>query len=163
MKPHNSAVFLIAMFMMLGCGGESSRQLAAAAEQSGAHKVEQMRSKSQKPAQNREQIRFTRSQLRSLEVTASAYTSTVGETDKTPSLAAWGDTLKPGMKAIAVSRDLIKMGLTHRTKVLIDGFEGEYLVLDKMNKRWTRKIDIYMGLDRTKAKNWGKRKVNIHW
>lgn len=99
----------------------------------------------------------------SLEVEATAYTSTPGETDSTPSLAAWGDTLKPGMKAIAVSRDLIAAGLKHRTKVRISGFEGEYLVLDKMNKRWEKKIDIYMGKDREKALQWGKRKVTIYW
>ncbi|WP_261841971.1 3D domain-containing protein [Aliamphritea ceti] len=99
----------------------------------------------------------------SLEVEATAYTSTPGETDSTPSLAAWGDTLKPGMKAIAVSRDLIAAGLTHNTKVRIEGFEGEYLVLDKMNKRWEKKIDIYMGKDRKKALQWGKRKVMIFW
>ncbi len=99
----------------------------------------------------------------SMEVTASAYTSSVGETDDTPSLAAWGDTLKPGMKAIAVSRDLIAAGLTHNTIVRIEGFEGEYRVLDKMNRRWEKKIDIYMGNDRKKALQWGKQKVMIYW
>ena len=90
----------------------------------------------------------------SLKVTASAYTSSVGETDSTPNLAAWGDTLKPGMKSIAVSRDLIDMGLTHNQEVRIEGFEGTYLVLDKMNKRWKKKIDIYMGNDVEKARQW---------
>ena len=99
----------------------------------------------------------------SLEVTATAYTSNPTETDSTPSLAAWGDTLKPGMKAIAVSRDLIKMGLSHGVEVSIDGLNGKYIVLDKMNKKWKRKIDIYMGLDIKKAKKWGKKKVVIHW
>ena len=99
----------------------------------------------------------------SLEVTATAYTSKARETDSTPSLTAWGDTLKPGMKAISVSRDLIKMGLSHETKVSIDGLDGTYIVLDKMNKKWTKKIDIYMGEDVNKAKEWGKRKVTIHW
>ncbi|WP_243431941.1 3D domain-containing protein [Aliamphritea spongicola] len=99
----------------------------------------------------------------SMEVTATAYTSTPGETDSTPSLAAWGDTLKPGMKSIAVSRDLIAAGLTHNTKVRIEGLEGEYRVLDKMNQRWVKKIDIYMGEDRNKALQWGKRKVTIYW
>ena len=99
----------------------------------------------------------------SLEVTSSAYTSSPGETDSTPSLAAWGDTLKPGMKSIAVSRDLIKMGLGHNATVTIDGLSGKYVVLDKMNKRWTKKIDIYMGLDKKAAKEWGKKKVVIHW
>ncbi len=99
----------------------------------------------------------------SLTVTASAYTSTVGETDSTPNLAAWGDTLKPGMKSIAVSRDLIKLGLTHQQEVRIEGFDGKYTVLDKMNKRWTNKIDIYMGENVEKANQWGKQEVVIYW
>lgn len=99
----------------------------------------------------------------SMEVTASAFTSTPSETDDTPTLAAWGDTLRPGMKAIAVSRDLIKMGLGHNQSVKISGLEGEYLVLDKMNKRWQKKIDIYMGINKEKAKKWGKKKVTIYW
>jgi len=99
----------------------------------------------------------------SLKVTASAYTSSVGETDSTPNLAAWGDTLKPGMKSIAVSRDLIDMGLTHNQDVRIEGFEGTYRVLDKMNKRWKKKIDIYMGNDVKKARQWGKQEVVIYW
>lgn len=99
----------------------------------------------------------------SLVVTATAYTSNLGETDSNPSIAAWGDTLKPGMRAIAVSRDLIKMGLSHKKEVRIDGLKGTYIVLDKMNKRWKRKIDIYMGVDVEKAKEWGKRKVKVYW
>ncbi|PKG39792.1 3D domain-containing protein [Psychromonas sp. Urea-02u-13] len=99
----------------------------------------------------------------SLKVTASAYTSSVGETDSTPNLAAWGDILKPGMKSIAVSRDLLDMGLTHNQEVRIEGFEGTYRVLDKMNKRWEKKIDIYMGNDVKKARKWGKQDVVIYW
>lgn len=99
----------------------------------------------------------------SIDVIATAYTSSPGETDDTPSLAAWGDTLEPGVKAIAVSRDLIDAGLKYKTKVRISGLEGKYLVLDKMNKRWERKIDIYMGNDKEKAKAWGTKKVTIYW
>tara|TARA_R110001583_G_scaffold2536_6_gene18269 strand:+ start:2282 stop:2665 length:384 start_codon:yes stop_codon:yes gene_type:complete len=99
----------------------------------------------------------------SLKVTASAYTSSAGETDLTPNLAAWGDTLKPGIKSIAVSRDLIGMGLTHNQEVRIKGFDGTYRVLDKMNKRWKKKIDIYMGNDVKKARQWGKQEVVIYW
>ncbi|WP_156891789.1 3D domain-containing protein [Maridesulfovibrio zosterae] len=97
----------------------------------------------------------------SIKVHATAYTSQVGQTSAHPFLGAWGDELKPGMKAIAVSRDLIEKGLTHDTKVKIEGLSGEYLVKDKMNKRWTDKIDIYMGLDTAAAKDWGKREVTI--
>lgn len=99
----------------------------------------------------------------SLKVTATAYTSSVIETDSTPNLTAWGDKLKPGMKAIAVSRDLIKLGLRHKAKVTIEGLEGVYIVRDKMHRKWKKKIDIYMGNNRKRAINWGKRKVIIHW
>jgi len=99
-----------------------------------------------------------------LRVTATAYTSHVGQTDSTPNIAAWGDRLHPGMKSIAVSRDLLKKyGLKHKQKVHIKGLEGEYVVLDKMNKRWRKKIDIYMGRNKHKAFQWGRRKVEILW
>ncbi len=98
-----------------------------------------------------------------LEVTARAYNSIKNQTDAEPYLTAWGDTLKPGMKVIAVSRDLIEMGLNRGTKVTIQGLDGEYTVLDKMHKRWRHKIDIYMGNDIAAARKWGKRKVIIRW
>ncbi|GKT29481.1 3D domain-containing protein, partial [Aduncisulcus paluster] len=96
-----------------------------------------------------------------MKVASTAYTSHVSQTSATPFIGAWGDDLKPGMKAIAVSRDLIPKGLTRNAKVKIEGLSGEYLVKDKMNKRWTNKIDIYMGLDNQAAKDWGKREVTI--
>jgi 3D (Asp-Asp-Asp) domain-containing protein len=99
-----------------------------------------------------------------LKVTATAYNSLPAQTDSTPDIAAWGDRLRPGMKAIAVSRDLLNQyGLSRGDKVRIKGLEGEYVVLDKMNKRWRKKIDIYMGKDRRAAKHWGRRNVTIEW
>ena len=99
-----------------------------------------------------------------LEVTATAYNSLAAQTHKDhAAITAWGDTLKPGMKSIAVSRDLIKKGLDHNTEVKIKGLGGTYKVLDKMNKRWEKKIDIYFGLDRDKALEWGKKQVEITW
>ena len=101
---------------------------------------------------------------RILRVTATAYTSHVGQTDSTPNIAAWGDRLRPGMKAIAVSRDLLhKYGMKRGTRVKISGLKGTYRVLDKMNKRWRKKIDIYMGKNIRAARNWGRRKVHITW
>ncbi|MFO8098672.1 MAG: hypothetical protein R6T83_03505 [Salinibacter sp.] len=95
-------------------------------------------------------------------VTATAYNSTEIQTKKGHiGLAAWGDVLEPGEKAVAVSRDLIKKGLTHNKILEIEGLKGEYVVKDKMNKRWTKRIDIYMGLDREAALEWGKKKVKI--
>jgi len=101
---------------------------------------------------------------RQLRVTATAYTSHYGQTDKTPFLAAWNNRIRPGMKIIAVSRDLIKKyGLTNGVKVKIKGLPGYYTVRDKMNKRFKRKIDIYMGVNKRKALKWGKRKIVLMW
>lgn len=100
---------------------------------------------------------------REMSVTATAYNSLSEQTRGDPALAAWGDRLEPGMKAIAVSRDLIPLGLTHRVPVRIEGLSGEYLVLDKLHRRWRERIDIYMGSDREAAIRWGKRTVEISW
>ena len=102
-------------------------------------------------------------EMRSMEVTATAYNSVRSQTANDPALTAWGDTLAPGMKAIAISRDLLDSGLYHRLAVTIDGLEGEYLVLDKMHRRWTKKIDIYMGTDVQAARTWGRQQVTIRW
>lgn len=102
---------------------------------------------------------------KTLEVTATAYNSLPEQTrpGSSGTITAWGDTLKPGMKCIAVSRDLIDSGLVHNKEVKIEGLDGTYLVKDKMNKRWTQKIDIYMGQNPDVAKEWGKKKVTISW
>jgi len=102
-------------------------------------------------------------ELRTRRVTATAYNSLPGQTDSRPNEAAWGDTLEPGMKAIAVSSDLLAMGLTRNTHVKIKGLPGTYRVLDRMPSRWSNKIDIYMGKDRRKALEWGRRTVEISW
>lgn len=97
-------------------------------------------------------------------VTATAYNSFPGQTSyEHPEITAWGDSIKPGVKWIAVSRDLLRQGLRHNTLVKIDTFEGIYIVKDKMHPRWRNRIDIYMGLDRVKAKEWGRRKVQIQY
>jgi len=98
-----------------------------------------------------------------MHVTATAYTSSKRETQGDPTIAAWGTKLKPGMKVIAVSRDLLKKGMRNGTRVKIDGLSGTYIVRDKMAARWRNKIDIYMGNSRSKAMQWGRRKVVIRW
>ena len=99
----------------------------------------------------------------SLVVMATAYNSVPEQTNAQPNLAAWGDSLEPGMRVIAVSRDLIALGLDHGTRVSIEGLPGEYRVLDKMNRRWEKRIDIYMGNDVQAAHAWGVRQVRISW
>jgi len=101
---------------------------------------------------------------RKLRVTATAYTSHGAQTDSTPFLAAWNNRLRPGMKAIAVSRDMLtRYGLRNGSKVRIAGLSGYYTVRDKMNKRYKKRIDIYMGMDRRRALRWGRRSVIIYY
>ena len=98
-----------------------------------------------------------------IRVTATAYCSRVEETDDTPFLAAWKNRLDPKVKSIAVSRDLFEVGLTNGKRIHIDGLEGEYIVRDVMNKRWTNRIDVYMGVNKKSALKFGKQKVMIRW
>ena len=97
-------------------------------------------------------------------VTASAYNATEAQTKKgNIGLTAWGHQLQLGDRVIAVSRDLIAEGVGNGARVRIEGLDGVWIVRDKMNKRWTRKIDIFMGDDVRAAREWGVREVTIRW
>ncbi len=99
-----------------------------------------------------------------IRVTATAYTSHYSQTDSTPFLAAWSNRIRPGMKIIAVSPDMIrKYGITNGVRVKIAGLPGIYTVRDKMNKKWRHRIDIYMGTNRGKALRWGRRSVVMYY
>jgi len=96
---------------------------------------------------------------RKLSIVATAYISHRRQTDNTPFIAAWNNKIRPGMKIVAVSRDLIKKhGLKNGVKVKIKGLKGHYIVKDKMNKRFRKRIDIYMGLNKKKSTKMGKKK-----
>jgi len=101
--------------------------------------------------------------VRSVVVDATAYNSTPEQTGGDPSLSASGHRLEPGMRAIAVSPDLAKLGLVHGRRVRIDGLHGEWVVRDRMPSRWKRRIDVYMGEDVEAALEFGRRRVRIHW
>jgi len=100
---------------------------------------------------------------RSMVVTVSAYNSVPSQTNDRPNLAAWGDRLEPGMKVVAVSRDLLAEGLSRGTLMRIEGLEGEYVVLDKTASRLVRRVDVYMGTDVEAAKQFGVRQLRIFW
>ena len=99
----------------------------------------------------------------SMEVTLTAYNSTRAQTDGNPHRAAWNNRLRPGMKAVAVSRDLLDLGLDNRTEIWIEGLDGPYRVMDKMNRRYTRRIDVYFGKDVAAAREFGERTARIYW
>jgi len=102
-------------------------------------------------------------QKKAMTVIATAYNSLAYQTSSNPNITAFGDRLKPGLQYIAVSRDLLDSGLVHNTKVKIEGFDSLFTVKDKMNRRYRKRIDIYMGNDVKKAKKWGKKKVHIQY
>lgn len=132
-----------------------------------ALKRKKRREKRERIANSRYRIKYkvdNRKYRHRKRVIATAYTSHIGQTDDTPFMAAWNNRIAPGMKIIAVSNDLIwKYGLTNGKRVKISGLEGTYIVRDKMNKRLKNHIDIYMGTNRKKALEWGRRSVYIYW
>lgn len=97
---------------------------------------------------------------RTLKVTATAFNSTVAQTDDRPYETACGDELTPKSRIIAVSRDLKSQGLDCGTKVRIAGL-GSFTVADVTAKRHTQLIDIYMGDDIKRARKWGRQQVEI--
>ncbi len=83
------------------------------------------------------------------QVTATIYHAVEGQTDSTPFVTASGKHINPnnpaGHKWIAVSRDLEPLGFVFGCKVMITGagqMNGVYTVQDRMNKRWTMRIDF---------------------
>lgn len=83
------------------------------------------------------------------QVTATIYHAVEGQTDSTPFVTASGKHINPDNPAehrwIAVSRDLEPLGFVFGCKVMVTGadqMDGVYTVQDRMNKRWTMRIDF---------------------
>jgi 3D (Asp-Asp-Asp) domain-containing protein len=96
-------------------------------------------------------------------VEATAYNSVAGQTEGDPEIGAWGDRLDPGVNSVAVSNDLVELGMKRGSRVRIEGLPGVFVVLDRMPPQWQRRIDIHMGESVGAAKEWGRRKVRIYW
>lgn len=107
--------------------------------------------------------KIPREQQQTLSVTATAFNSLSKQGQGDPNVGAWGDRITLGMNAIAVSADLLSIGLNRGTRVRIEGLSDEYVVLDRMPAKWKKRIDIYMGNDVKAARTWGRREVNIYW
>gem|GEM_PF-5279728 len=101
--------------------------------------------------------------MRCFTVKASAYNSVPWQTrpGSSGSITAWGDVLVDSIPSIAISRDLLDSGLTHGTLVYVKGYENPFVVNDKMNKRHRKRIDLHMGKNVRKAREFGVRKVEI--
>lgn len=99
---------------------------------------------------------------KAIRVKALAYTGCSVKAKRAPR-GAWGDPLTPDIKAVAVSPDLLKLGLDRGDTINIEGLPGDYKVLDVMHSRHDRTIDIYYGDDQCGARQWGKRTLTITW
>jgi 3D (Asp-Asp-Asp) domain-containing protein len=82
-------------------------------------------------------------------VTATIYHAVPEQTDDTPDITATGfkiDMNNPEChRIIAVSRDLEKLGFVMNAEVLVENageMNGVWTIRDRMNKRWTEKIDF---------------------
>jgi 3D (Asp-Asp-Asp) domain-containing protein len=108
----------------------------------------------------------SKSARKTLRVKALAYTGCSAKKSKRAPRSirgAWGDPLTPDVKAVAVSPDLLEMGLDHGDTIRIEGLPGEYKVLDVMHGRHAKAIDIYYGDDQCGAMEWGSRSLTITW
>ena len=64
---------------------------------------------------------------------------------------------------IAVSRDLERLGFVFDAKVIVSGagyLDGEWTVQDRMNKRWTKRIDFLVNKKRKYGK-WDRVKLTL--
>ncbi len=98
--------------------------------------------------------------VRTVPVTITAYTSTVWQCDETPYLTASMHGVRNGV--LAVSRDLIdEMGLYFGKRVFIPG-HGIFEVRDLMNRRWTKRVDIWHE-DIEVARHFGRQSGTLMW
>ena len=99
-------------------------------------------------------------ELQTVQVTITAYSSTVDQCDSTPYIAASNKPVRVG--TLALSRDLLKeFGIEYGQRVLIPGY-GIFEVRDTMNARWQRRVDIWES-DRQAARMFGKQQGKLIW
>ena len=80
--------------------------------------------------------------VRFVPVVVTAYNPVVAQTDNTPEITASNKRVRPGI--VALSRDLEQeFGFRFGDTVVIERI-GCFVFEDRMNKRWTRRVDILM-------------------
>lgn len=99
------------------------------------------------------------------EVTATIYHAVPGQTDDTPDRTATNfkiDLENPEKhRIIAVSRDLEKIGFKMNTVVAVSNagkMDGIYIIRDRMNRRWKRRIDFLVNR-KMKGGKWNNVKI----
>jgi 3D (Asp-Asp-Asp) domain-containing protein len=89
-----------------------------------------------------ERARYRTSTVKFVPVVVTAYNPVTSQTDSTPQITASNKRVKPGI--VALSRDIEEeFGFKFGDTVVIEGY-GSFAFEDRMNKRWTRRVDILM-------------------
>ncbi|MBD3311300.1 MAG: hypothetical protein GF349_02245 [Candidatus Magasanikbacteria bacterium] len=97
--------------------------------------------------------------LQTKKVIATAYSSTIGQTDSTPCITANGYDLCENMEENVIAANFLPFG----TKIRIPEIYGEKIltVQDRMNSRYgNNRIDVWQ-ISREKAKNFGVKVIEI--
>ena len=105
--------------------------------------------------------------LKIILVTETIYHATPEQPDSTPHITASNKVIDLGNplkhRWIAVSRDLEAKGLTFGEKVCVTGagdLDGIWTVQDRMNKRWSHRIDFLVNQE-IKGGKWENVRVEI--
>ena len=105
--------------------------------------------------------------IKAILVTATIYHATQSQTDSTPSRTATNfkiDMENPAIhRIIAVSRDLEAKGFVMNSTVKISNagdMDGTWVIRDRMNKRWTNRIDFLVDLS-LKAGKWNDVRIEL--
>ena len=101
-------------------------------------------------------------------VTATIYHAVPEQTDSTPFITASNSIIDANNpqkhRWIAVSRDLEKLGYTFGVRVCVEGagnLDGIWTVQDRMNKRFTNRIDFLVN-EEVKGGKWNNVKIYIN-
>ena len=90
---------------------------------------------------NLKNVEYTKQVLLGVQVTS--YNNEVMQTDSTPNITATNRPVREGI--IAASPDLLNKGIMkYGDLVFIDCFNQWFVVEDTMNKRFTRRLDVFL-------------------
>jgi len=90
----------------------------------------------------------------SIIATVYSYNSEVGQTDSTQDITASGHVLREGDRVVA--NNCLRFG----TRIWVQGY-GEYIVLDRMNRRYNCSVFDVWSADKEWSKQFGKRRLTI--
>jgi hypothetical protein len=96
-------------------------------------------------------------------LTVAAFSIALRGPGEDPVRGKWGDELKPGIKAVAVSPDLVARGLSQGTRVRIEGLPSAYRVRDQLPDGTRERIEIFMGTDAASVARFGEQRMRVWW